>query len=191
VVSQGQLTNAADFGALVVTYRNGAPVRLRDLGRVVDSVQDTKQASWYNGERAIVLAISAAARDEHGAVAERVKAEVDQLRPFSLRQLRWPPFMTAPRRSRRRSRTSSSPCSWPCVSSSLVIFLFLRNLRATLIPSLACPMSLIGTFSVMYLLGFSLDNLSLMALTLAAALWWTTPSWCSRTLSDTSSRESR
>ena len=80
VVSQGQLTNAAQFGALVVAYRNGAPVRLRDLGRVIDSVQDTKQASWYNGERAIVLAIQRQPGTNTVAVAERVKAEVEQLR---------------------------------------------------------------------------------------------------------------
>ena len=81
VESQGQLTNAADFGALVVAYRDGAPVRLGDLGQVIDSVQDTKQASWFNGERAIVLAIQRQPGTNTVAVAERVKAEVEQLRP--------------------------------------------------------------------------------------------------------------
>src|ERR671917_2509708 len=81
VESQGQLTNAADFGALVVAYRDGAPVRLRDLGRVIDSIQDTKRASWYNGERAIVLAIQRQPGTNTAAVAERVKAEVERLGP--------------------------------------------------------------------------------------------------------------
>jgi hydrophobic/amphiphilic exporter-1 (mainly G- bacteria), HAE1 family len=167
VVSQGQLTNAAQFGALVVAYRNGAPVRLRDLGRVIDSVQDTKQASWYNGERAIVLAIQRQPGTNTVAVAERVKAEVDKLRP----QL--PASVDI---STLYDRSQTVKASVQDVKFTLflalclvvmVIFLFLRNLRATLIPSLALPMSLVGTFSVMYLLGFSLDNLSLMALTLA------------------------
>jgi hydrophobic/amphiphilic exporter-1 (mainly G- bacteria), HAE1 family len=167
VVSQGQLTNAAQFGGLVVAYRNGAPVRLRDLGRVIDSVQDTKQASWYNGERAIVLAIQRQPGTNTVAVADRVKAAVDQLRP----QL--PASVDI---STLYDRSQTVKASVQDVKFTLflalclvimVIFLFLRNLRATLIPSLALPMSLVGTFSVMYLLGFSLDNLSLMALTLA------------------------
>jgi HAE1 family hydrophobic/amphiphilic exporter-1 len=167
VVSQGQLTNAAQFGALVVTYRNGAPVRLRDLGRVIDSVQDTKQASWYNGERAIVLAIQRQPGTNTVAVAERVKAEVDQLRsqlPASV------DIATLYDRS-QTVKASVQDVKFTLFLALclvvMVIFLFLRNLRATLIPSLALPMSLVGTFSVMYLLGFSLDNLSLMALTLA------------------------
>ena len=81
VESQGQLNNAADFGALVVTYRDGAPVRLRDLGRVIDSIQDTKRASWFNGQRAVVLAVQRQPGTNTVAVAERVKAEVERLRP--------------------------------------------------------------------------------------------------------------
>src|SRR5215217_1287018 len=81
VESQGQLNNARDFGALVVTYRDGAPVRLRDLGKVIDSVQDTKRASWFNGQRAVVLAVQRQPGTNTVAVAERVKAEVERLRP--------------------------------------------------------------------------------------------------------------
>jgi HAE1 family hydrophobic/amphiphilic exporter-1 len=167
VVSQGQLTNAADFGALVVAYRNGAPVRLRDLGLVIDSVQDTKQASWYNGDRAIVLAIQRQPGTNTVAVAERVNAEVNQLRsqlPASVE------IATLYDRS-QTVKASVSDVKFTLFLALclvvMVIFLFLRNLRATLIPSLALPMSLVGTFAVMHLLGFSLDNLSLMALTLA------------------------
>ena len=167
VESQGQLTNAADFGALVVAYRDGAPVRLRDLGRVIDSIQDTKRASWYNGERAIVLAIQRQPGTNTVAVAERAKEEIERLRPQ---------LPASVEISTMFDRSEGVKASVEDVKFTLylalclvvmVIFLFLRNLRATLIPSLALPMSLVGTFAVMYLLGYSLDNLSLMALTLA------------------------
>jgi hydrophobic/amphiphilic exporter-1 (mainly G- bacteria), HAE1 family len=167
VESQGQLNNAADFGALVVTYRDGAPVRLRDLGRVVDSIQDTKRASWFNGQRSVVLAVQRQPGTNTVAVAERVKAEVERLRP------QIPPAIDI---ATLNDRSLTVKASVSDVKFTLflalclvvmVIFLFLRNLRATMIPSLALPMSLVGTFAVMYLLGYSLDNLSLMALTLA------------------------
>jgi HAE1 family hydrophobic/amphiphilic exporter-1 len=167
VESQGQLDNASDFGALAVTYRDGAPVRLRDLGRVVDSVQDTKRASWFNGERAVVLAIQRQPGTNTVAVAERVKAEVERLRP------QIPPSVEI---ATLNDRSLTVKASVEDVKFTLylalclvvmVIFLFLRNVRATAIPSLALPMSIVGTFAVMYLLGYSLDNLSLMALTLA------------------------
>jgi hydrophobic/amphiphilic exporter-1 (mainly G- bacteria), HAE1 family len=167
VQSNGQLNDAAAFGDLVVSYRDGAPVRLKDLGRVVDSVQDTRQASWFNGERAIVLAIQRQPGTNTVAVAQRVKAQMEQLRS----QL--PASVDV---STLYDRSQSIADSVHDVKFTLflalclvimVIFLFLRNLRATIIPSLALPMSLIGTFAVMYLLGYSLDNLSLMALTLS------------------------
>jgi hydrophobic/amphiphilic exporter-1 (mainly G- bacteria), HAE1 family len=167
VESEGQLNNAADFGALVVAYRDGAPVRLRDLGRVVDSIQDTKRASWFNGQRAVVLAVQRQPGTNTVAVAQRVKAEVEQLRP------QIPPAINI---ATLNDRSLTVKASVTDVKFTLflalclvvmVIFLFLRNLRATTIPSLALPMSLVGTFAVMYLLGYSLDNLSLMALTLA------------------------
>jgi HAE1 family hydrophobic/amphiphilic exporter-1 len=167
VESQGQLENAADFGALIVAFRDGAPVHLRDLGLVVDSVQDTKRASWFNGERAVVLAIQRQPGTNTVAVAERVKAEVESLRgqiPASV------DIATL------NDRSLSVKASVEDVKFTLylalclvvmVIFLFLRSVRATAIPSLALPMSIVATFAVMYLLGYSLDNMSLMALTLA------------------------
>ena len=167
VESQGQLNSGADFGALTVAYRDGAPVRLRDLGRVVDSVQDTKRASWFNGERAVVLAIQRQPGTNTVAVAERVKAEVENLRG------QIPPSVDI---ATLNDRSVTVKASVEDVKFTLylalclvvmVIFLFLRNLRATAIPSLALPMSIVATFAVMYLLGYSLDNLSLMALTLA------------------------
>jgi HAE1 family hydrophobic/amphiphilic exporter-1 len=167
VESQGQLDNAADFGALTVAYRDGAPVRLRDLGRVVDSIQDTKRASWFNGERAVVLAIQRQPGTNTVAVAEAVKAEVESLRG------QIPPSVDI---ATLNDRSVTVKASVEDVKFTLylalclvvmVIFLFLRNLRATAIPSFALPMSIVATFAVMYLLGYSLDNLSLMALTLA------------------------
>jgi HAE1 family hydrophobic/amphiphilic exporter-1 len=167
VESQGQLNNAADFGGLVVTYRDGAPVRLRDLGLVIDSIQDTKRASWFNGQRAVVLAVQRQPGTNTVAVAARVKAAVEQLRP------QIPPAIDI---ATLNDRSLTVKASVSDVKFTLflalclvvmVIFLFLRNLRATMIPSLALPMSLVGTFAVMYLLGYSLDNLSLMALVLA------------------------
>ena len=167
VESNGQLNNAADFGALIVSFRDGAPVRLRDLGRVIDSVQDNKTASWFNGKRAIVLAIQRQPGTNTVKVAQRVKNEIERLRP----QL--PASVDI---STLYDRSNSIEESVTDVKFTLlltlclvvmVIFLFLRNIRATIIPSLALPMSLVGTFAVMYLLGYSLDNLSLMALTLS------------------------
>jgi HAE1 family hydrophobic/amphiphilic exporter-1 len=167
VESQGQLTDAAGFAALVVAYRDGAPVRLGDLGRVVDSVQDTKVASWYNGQRAIVLVIQRQPGTNTVAVAQRVKDEVARLRP------ELPPSVEMVTLYDRSETVKESVADVKftlflalCLVV-MVIFVFLRNLRATTIPALALPLSLVGTFAVMYLLGYSLDNLSLMALTLA------------------------
>ena len=167
VESNGQLNDAAQFGSLIVAYRNGAPVRLRDLGRVIDSVQNNKTAGWYNGERAIVLAVQRQPGTNTVAVAGRVRAAIERLKP----QLPASVDITT-----LYDRSDSIQASVTDVKVTLfitlclvvmVIFLFLRNIRATIIPSLALPMSLVGTFGVMYLLGYSLDNLSLMALTLS------------------------
>ena len=167
VESDGQLTNAAGFGALVVAYRDGAPVRLADLGRVIDSVQDTKQASWFNGQRAIVLAIQRQPGTNTVAVAERIKAEVERLRPELPASVEMATLYDRSQTVKESVADVKFTLFVALCLVVLVIFLFLRNLRATAIPALALPMSLVGTFAVMYVLGYSLDNLSLMALTLA------------------------
>ena len=167
VQAEGQLTNAGAFRPLVVAYRNGAPVRLSDLGRVVDSVQDTKAASWFNGTRSIVLAVQRQPGTNTVEVSARVRDVMGQIE----RQL--PPAVkvnTLYDRSETIEESVHEVKFTLYLTLSLVvlvIFLFLRNLSATVIPSLALPMSLVGTFAVMYLLGYSLDNLSLMALTLS------------------------
>jgi hydrophobic/amphiphilic exporter-1 (mainly G- bacteria), HAE1 family len=167
VETNGQLQNAAQFRQIVVAYRNGAPVHLNELGRILDDVENNKTASWYDGARAVVLAVQRQPGTNTVAVAQGVKDLLVSLRtqiPGSVQiHILY-------------DRSASIEASVDDVKSTLVltlflvimvIFLFLRNVSATVIPSLALPMSLVGTFAVMYLLGYSLDNLSLMALTLA------------------------
>jgi HAE1 family hydrophobic/amphiphilic exporter-1 len=164
--ANGQLTDATAYRPLIVTYRNGSPVRLGELGRVIDSVQNDKVAAWYNGTRGIVLAI----QRQPGTNTIEVVNAVKRLLPTFREQI--PPSVDI---SVLYDRSVSIRESVNDVQFSLllalslvvmVIFLFLRNLSATLIPSLALPMSIVGTFSIMHLFGYSLDNLSLMALTL-------------------------
>ena len=163
----GQLMNAAAYRPLTVAYRNGSPVRLGELGRVIDSVENDKVATWFNEDRAIVLAIFR----QPGTNTVEVVKSIRQILPAFQAQL--PASVNL---SIRYDRSESIKASVRDVQITLlvalalvvlVIFLFLRNLSATVIPSLALPISVIGTFSVMHVAGFSLDNLSLMALTLA------------------------
>ncbi|TLY53191.1 MAG: efflux RND transporter permease subunit, partial [Gemmatimonadetes bacterium] len=166
VQATGQLQNAAEFRPLVLAFRNGAPVRLQDVGQVLDDVQDNKSAAWYNGSRSIILAIQRQPGANTVDVAARVRTVMASLRdllPASVNlQLRF-------------DRSQSILAGLADVRFTLfltlalvvlVIFLFLRNLSATVIPSLALPFSIVGTFAVMYALDYSLDNLSMMALTL-------------------------
>jgi len=167
VQATGQLTNAAQFRRLVVAYRNGAPVHLGDLGNVFDDVQNNKAASWYNDERAIVLAVQRQPGTNTVAVAGAVKqtlAEIEKELPPSVKvSVRYDRSVSI----ESAVRDVKHSLTLALVLVVLVIFLFLRKVVATLIPSLTLPMAVIGTFSVMALLSFSLDNLSLMALTLA------------------------
>jgi HAE1 family hydrophobic/amphiphilic exporter-1 len=167
IKANGQLQNAQQFRQMVVAYRNGAPVHLDELGQVLDDVENNKVASWYNGDRAVVLAIQRQPGTNTVAVANGVKNLLASLRE------QIPPSVDI---HTLYDRSISIEESVGDVKFTLmltlflvimVIFVFLRNISATVIPSLALPMSLVGTFAVMYLLGFSLDNLSLMALTLA------------------------
>jgi HAE1 family hydrophobic/amphiphilic exporter-1 len=167
VQATGQLYDAAQFRNMVVAEYNNAPVHLGDLGRVYDDVQNDKTASWYNGDRAIVLAVTRQPGTNTVEVADAAKAALAEILPSLPPQV----AMTI-----RYDRSAGIRQAVGDVKFSLllalalvvmVIFLFLRNLTATLIPSLTLPMAVVGTFSVMYMLGYSIDNLSLMALTLA------------------------
>ncbi len=167
VRADGQIEGAPEFRQLVVTYRNGAPVRLQDVARVLDDVQDNRNASWFDGTRAIGLAVQRQPGTNTVAVADAVKRMVTTLGP----QL---PASVQVQTLYDRSLSINDSVHDVKVTLFitlclvvLVIFLFLRNLSATVIPSLALPLSIAGTFAAMYLLGYSLDNLSLMALTLS------------------------
>ena len=171
VQATGQLTEAAAYRPLIVAYRNGSPVRLDDLGKVIDSVENDKVASWYNdqtgGTRAIVLAI----QRQPGTNTVKVVEAIRELLPTFLVQMPASINLNVLYDRSESIRHSIEDVQFTLYLSIilvvLVIFLFLRNLSATIIPSLALPASIIGTFAVMYLLGYSLNNLSLMALTLS------------------------
>ena len=167
VRATGQLETAAAYRPLVVAYRNGAPVRVDDVGSALDSVENLKAATWYKGERAIVLAIL---RQPGANTIETVDAIRKVLPSFEAK------LPASVRLEVQYDRSQSIRASVEDVQFTLllagslvilVIFLFLRNLSATVIPSLALPISVIGTFGAMYALGYSLDNLSLLALTLS------------------------
>ncbi len=167
VQATGQLQTADEFRDLVVAYHNGAPVRLTDIGRVTDDVQNNKTASWYGASRSIVLAIQRQPGTNTVAVAQRVKAALAKVQGDIPPSVRLSVLYDRSITIQESVHDVTFTLELTLVLVVLVIFLFLRNVSATIIPSLALPMSIIGTFSVMYLLHYSLDNLSLMALTLA------------------------
>src|SRR6476660_9242693 len=167
VQANGQLTNADAYGALIVVYRNGAPVLLKDLGDIVDSVENNRLASRYNGQQVVTLTI----QRQPGTNTVEVVDSIQKLLPTFRQQL--PASVTLDVLYDRSNsiRESVNDVQFSLLLAIalvvLVIFLFLRNVRATIIPTLALPTSIVGTFAAMYLLHFSLDNLSLMALTLS------------------------
>ena len=166
VQATGQLHNAEAFRPIIVTYRNGSPIRLQELGRVIDSVQNDKVAAYYKDKRGIVLAIYR----QPGTNTIQVVDEVRKLLPTFRAEV--PPAIDIEVLYDRSQTIRASvdevktTLLIALVLVVLVIFLFLRNIPATIIPSIALPMCIIGTFSVMYLFNYSLDNISLMALTL-------------------------
>ena len=162
-----QLISAKEYKPIIIAYNNAAPVRLSDVATVLDGAEDVKQAAWVNATPAVVLNIQRQPGANIIGVADRIKALLPQVQaslPSSVKV----DILT--------DRTQTIRASVKDVQFSLmltiglvvlVIFLFLRNLSATVIPSVAVPLSLVGTFAVMYLLGYSLNNLSLMALTIS------------------------
>ena len=165
--ADGQLSNAAQFGELIIAYRNGNPVRLRDVGRVRDDVQSNRVAAWFNDTRSITLAIQKQPGTNTVQVAEAVNELLPVLRAQMPESVEIETFFDRSEGIRESVADVKFTLMLTLALVVLVIFLFLRNLSATVIPSLALPMSLVGTFIVMYALDYSLDNLSLMALTLA------------------------
>ena len=166
VQTEGQLKDAEAYKPLIVAYRNGSPVRLGELGQVVDSVENNKNASWYNNKRAIVLAIQRQPGTNTVAVVQSIKDILPSYQILIPASMSLNIMYDRSQSIKDSIRDVQITLLIALVLVVLVIFLFLRNLSATIIPSLALPMSIVGTFSVMYLAGYNLDNLSLMALTL-------------------------
>jgi multidrug efflux pump len=162
-----QLLTAAEYRAVVLAYRNNAPVRLADVAEVIDGVENVRQAAWMNDKPAVVVNIQRQPGANIIAVVDRVKRLLPQLRaslPASIE-------ITTLTDRTATIRASVHDVQFTLVLTValvvMVMFLFLRSLSATVIPSIAVPISIVGTFGVMYLVGYSLDNLSLMALTIA------------------------
>ena len=167
IQSNGQLNDAAAYRPLVVAWRNGTPVRLEQVAQVLDSVENDKTATWYNGARTIFLAI----QRQPGTNTVEVVDNIRKLLPVFQSELPPSVHLEVFSDHSQSIRDSVNDVKLTLLLTAclvvLVIFLFLRNVPATIIPSLALPTSIVGTFAVMYLLGYSLDNLSLMALTLS------------------------
>src|SRR3989440_2749479 len=167
VQANGQLMDAESYRQLIIAYRNGAPVLLRDLGDVIDSVENNRLASRYNGQQVVTLTIQRQPGTNTVAVVDAIR----NLLPAFRQQLPASIKLDVLYDRSESIRESVNDVQFSLLLAIglvvLVIFLFLRNVRATIIPTLALPTSIVFTFAVMYLLGFSLDNLSLMALTLS------------------------
>jgi multidrug efflux pump len=165
--SNSQLLSSSDYAALVVAYRNGAPIKLSDVATSIDAPEDLYQAAWINETPAVIVSVQRQPGANIISVVNRIKALLPVL-TSTLPQA----IHVIPLTDRTVTiRASVSDVEFELVLTVLlvvmVIFLFLRTLSATVIPSIAVPLSLIGTFGVMYLLGYSLNNLSLMALTIS------------------------
>jgi HAE1 family hydrophobic/amphiphilic exporter-1 len=165
--ANGQLTHASLYRPLIVAYRNGSPVRLQDLGKVYDSVQNDRVANWWNDTESVVLAIERQPGTNTVEVVDAVKRLLPQFRAIIPPSVQMQILYDASESIRNSVADVKFTLYLAIALVILVIFLFLRNLSATVIPSFALPMSIIGTFAVMYLLGYTVDNLSLMALTLS------------------------
>ena len=151
VQANGQLLNARDYEELIVAYRNGAPVRLKELGRVIDSVENDKTASWYTGTRAVVLAVQRQPGTNTIEVVNKVRQRLDLLSKQIPPSVKLNTLFDRSVSIRDSVNDVKFTLLLTIVLVVMVIFLFLRNLSATIIPSLALPMSIVGTFSVMYL----------------------------------------
>ena len=167
IITNDQIEHAADYMPLIVGYRNGAAVRLSDVATVTDSVQNIRNAGYLNGKPAILVIIFRQPGANIIKTVENIRRELPSVKASIPQAIDTTIVL---------DRTTTIRASVKDVERTLlisiclvvaVVFIFLRNLRATLIPSVAVPVSLVGTFAVMYLLGYSLDNLSLMALTIS------------------------
>ena len=167
VQSNSQLTSASQFARLIVTYRNGSPVHLDELGNVFDSVSDDKTKFWIAGKQSIVLAVSKQPGSNTVQVADGVKALLPVMQESMPAGIEVGKAFDASQNIRESIADVKFTLLLTICLVILVIFVFLRNVSATAIPSLAVPLSLLGTFAAMKLLGFTIDILSMMAMTLS------------------------
>jgi multidrug efflux pump len=162
-----QLLSSVGYRSVIIAYRNGAPVRLSDVATVIDGVENTQQAAWANRDPAVILNIQRQPGANIISVVDRVQRILPQLKASLPASIELTTLTDRTTTIRASVEDVQFELMLTIALVVMVIFLFLRSVRATVIPSVAVPLSLIGTFGVMYLLGFSLNNLTLMALTIS------------------------
>src|ERR1700676_2031539 len=162
-----QLLSSQQYNSVVIAYRNGAAVRLSDVATAIDSAENVKQAAWVNSTPAVLLNIQRQPGANIISVADRIKAVLPQLQASMPAAVKAQILIDRTQTIRASVNDVQFELMLTVALVVMVIFLFLRNLAATVIPSVAVPLSLVGTFGVMYLLGYSLNNLTLMALTIS------------------------
>jgi len=166
VMANGQLFNAEQLSPLIVAFKNGAPVRLSDVGQVIDSVQTDKVASWYNNDRAIILAVQKQPNTNTIAIVDTIKGLFPNFRAILPGSIKLSVLFDRSITIRASVHEAKKTLIITVVLVVLVISLFLGSIPSTIIASLALPISILGTFAAMKIFGFSLNNISLMAITL-------------------------
>lgn len=167
LVATSSMKRAADYGDVVVKYVNGAPIKLNEVARIVDSVENDRVATWFNDERAIVLAIQRQPDANTVDVVDAALNLIPRMRAQIPAAIELRPLFDRSLSIRDAVHDVKETLAIAIVLVIMVIFLFLRKVSATVIPSLAVPMSLVGTFAAMYMFGFSINNMTLLALTLS------------------------
>src|SRR5258706_6222242 len=162
-----QLRAAPEFGAITLTSRNGASAKLRDLGTVVNSVEDVKQGAWVGRHQAVMIDVHKRVGYNLNATVEKVKARLPALQRDLPALVHLVLLGDRTQAIRASVRDVLVTLGISCLLVVIVVYAFLRSLRATLIPAVAIPLSLLGTMAAMYAIGYSLDNVSLMALTVS------------------------
>src|SRR5256714_3405842 len=162
-----QLLSSADYRPLIIAYRNGSPVKLDDVADVVDGTENIRQAAWMNQTSAVIMNIQRQPGANIISVADRIKALLPQLQSSLPAAVKVKILTDRTETIRASVKDVQFELMLTVALVVMVIFLFLRNLSATIIPSVAVPLSLVGTLAVMYLVGYSLNNLTLMALTIS------------------------
>src|SRR6266436_5480762 len=170
IVANDQISHAEDFKPVIVGYHNGAAIHLTDVADVIDSVQNVRVAGYLNGKRAVLLIIFRQPGANIIDTVDRIRSEVPSIKAIIPQGIDTTIVLDRTTTIRASVSDVERTLTLSIILVIVVVFIFLRNGRATLIPAVAVPVSLIGTFAVMYLCGYSLDNLSLMALTICTSL---------------------